>query len=338
MSLSYKDAGVDLEVYAESMSRLPRLAAKTFSDKVIRLDGGFAGLFRLGAYRDPVLVSCTDGVGTKLKVAVAANRHATIGIDLVAMSVNDAICCGATPLFFLDYIAMAKDDPDLLETLVGGIVDGCQQSGCALLGGETAIMPNLYRVGEYDLAGFCVGVVEREAVIDGKSIELGNKIIALPSSGLHANGYSLARKIVFDVAKLSLDYRVAEVNKTVADLLLEPTRIYVKTVLALLEKFKPNVGIRGIAHITGGGLYENLTRILPDGVALLFDDSAMHGRRAFVFDWLAKLGNVADLEMRRVFNGGIGLVLVVAAHETDAILSFLRELGEEAWLIGEIVK
>ncbi|MGL4941779.1 MAG: phosphoribosylformylglycinamidine cyclo-ligase [Thermoguttaceae bacterium] len=337
MSLTYKSAGVDLDVYAESMSRLPRLAAKTFNDRVLRLDGGFAGLFRLGTYRDPVLVSCTDGVGTKLKIAVAAGRNSTIGIDLVAMSVNDAICCGATPLFFLDYVAMAKDDPDLLEMIVGGIVDGCQQSGCALLGGETAIMPDLYHIGDYDLAGFCVGVVERDDVIDGKSIQRGNKLIALPSSGLHSNGYSLARKVVFEAAQLKLDDVVAETKQTVADLLLEPTRIYVRIVLDVLEKFKANVGVRGIAHITGGGLHENLSRIVPEGFSLNIDDAALRKNRPFVFDWLQKLGDIADAEMARVFNCGLGLVFVVDADSADAIVEHLHQCGESPRVVGEIV-
>ncbi|MDR1141034.1 MAG: phosphoribosylformylglycinamidine cyclo-ligase, partial [Planctomycetaceae bacterium] len=199
---TYKDSGVDLEIYAESMARLPKLAAQTFSNRVLRLDGGFAGLFKLNSeqtrYNNPVLVSCTDGVGTKLKIACLAGCHHTVGIDLVAMSVNDAICCGAEPLFFLDYVAMPKDDPDLLEQIVCGIVEGCRQSGCALLGGETAIMSDLYQAGEYDLAGFCVGVAERDQIIDGNSIQSGDVLIGVESSGLHSNGFSLVRKIVFE--------------------------------------------------------------------------------------------------------------------------------------------
>lgn len=235
---TYKDAGVDLDVYEESMARLPQLMRRSTSPRVMRLDGGFAGLFQLDFqnplfrrnYKDPVLVSCTDGVGTKLKVATLANRHNTVGIDLVAMSINDAICCGAEPLFFLDYVAMSHDDPDRLEQIVEGISEGCLQSDCALLGGETAIMPDIYARGEYDLAGFCVGVAERNRLITGKSIAPGDVIIGVASNGLHSNGYSLVRKIVFDIAGLSIDDSVPELNATVGDALLAPTRIYAKTV------------------------------------------------------------------------------------------------------------
>ena len=330
---TYKDSGVDLDVYAESMSRLPRLAAQTFSERVLRLDGGFAGLFKLNGgvrqYEDPVLVSCADGVGTKLKVACLAGRHETVGIDLVAMSVNDAICCGAEPLFFLDYVAMPKDDPDLLETVVAGIVEGCKQAKCALLGGETAIMGDLYKPGEYDLAGFCVSVAERSQIIDGKAIRSGDILVGVPSSGLHSNGFSLVRKIVFELAGLCIDQTVPELGKTVADILLEPTRIYVALAGRLFDEFGANDGIRGVAHITGGGIEENLNRILPKGTtAAIRPDS---WPIPSVFAWLARLGNVEHDEMHRVFNMGIGLVLVVRPNIADAVLKMT-----DGMMIGEI--
>ena len=337
---TYKDSGVDLDIYAESMTRLPKLVRRTFSDRVLPLDGGFAGLFQLHAktspYTDPVLVSCTDGVGTKLKVACQANRHNTVGIDLVAMSVNDAVCCGAEPLFFLDYVAMPKDDPDLLEQIVAGITEGCLQSGCALLGGETAIMSDLYQPGEYDLAGFCVGVAEKEKIIDGKAIQTGDVLIGVESSGLHSNGFSLVRKIVFDIAQLNINDFVPELEQTVADVLLTPTRIYVKCAAAVLERFVANTGITGIAHITGGGLSENVSRILPQRNLTI---AALKGswEEPKVFSWLQHLGHVEDSEMDRVFNRGIGLVFVVRPAIADEVLALIPlATGFRAWNIGHV--
>jgi phosphoribosylformylglycinamidine cyclo-ligase len=337
--MTYKDAGVDLEVYAESMSRLPKLAATTFTPRVMRLDGGFAGLFRLQQegrkYDDPVLVSCTDGVGTKLKLACTAGKHDTVGIDLVAMSVNDAICCGAEPLFFLDYVAMPKDDPDLLEAIVSGIAAGCKESGVALLGGETAIMSDLYQPGEYDLAGFCVGVAERSQIIDGKAITSGDRLIGIASSGLHANGFSLARKAVFEVAGLQGSDFIPELNHTVFDALLEPTRIYVKPVLSLLEKFGANDGIRGIAHITGGGLRENLGRVLPPGLRA---EIVPHSWTIpEIFNWLQRIGNIDFDEMFHVFNMGIGLVLVVKPDRFDSVQKSIDAMQLENFDLGMIV-
>jgi len=330
---TYKDSGVDLDVYAESMSRLPKLVQRTFSDRVIPLGGGFAGLFRLNSktvkYTNPVLVSCTDGVGTKLKIACQANRHDTVGIDLVAMSVNDAICCGAEPLFFLDYVAMPKDDPDLLEQIVAGIAEGCTQSGCALLGGETAIMSDLYQPGEYDLAGFCVGVAEQEKIIDGKAIQSGDVLIGIESSGLHSNGFSLVRKIISDASLKGNDY-IPELKQTVAEVLLTPTRIYVKCAAAVLERFEANTQITGIAHITGGGLVENIRRILPTGLSLRIDRCWEEPK---VFSWLQKLGSVADAEMDRVFNRGIGFVFVVRPMIAGEVLAMLPY---KAWNIGYV--
>ncbi|MBQ4204150.1 MAG: phosphoribosylformylglycinamidine cyclo-ligase [Thermoguttaceae bacterium] len=342
---TYKNSGVDLDIYAESMSRLPKLVAKTFSPRVMRLDGGFAGLFKLNGlagengpekkYEDPVLVSCTDGVGTKIKIACQTNRHSTVGIDLVAMSVNDAICCGAEPIFFLDYVAMPKDDPNLLESLVAGIAKGCEEVGCALIGGETAILSGMYNPGEYDLAGFCVGVAERSKIIDGKAIQNGDVLIGVASSGCHSNGYSLIRNVVFDIAKLNPDDYVPELGKTVADELLTPTRLYVKPALSLFERFGANDGIRGVAHITGGGLVENLSRILPDGLTCEIAQNSWE--KPPVFGWLQKLGSIDDAEMERVFNMGLGLVLVVKPGLAKDVSEALEEMELPNWEVGKIV-
>ena len=342
---TYKSSGVDLDVYAESMSRLPKLVAKTFSPRVMRLDGGFAGLFQLNGiakdggekkYDDPVLVSCTDGVGTKIKIACQTNRHSTVGIDLVAMSVNDAICCGAEPVFFLDYVAMPKDDPNLLESLVEGIAKGCEEVGCALIGGETAILSGMYNPGEYDLAGFCVGVAERSRIIDGKAIQDGDVLIGVASSGCHSNGYSLIRRVVFEIAGLNPDDFVPELGKTVADELLTPTRLYVKPALKLFERFGANDGIRGVAHITGGGLVENLSRVLPDGLKCEISPNSWVVPP--VFGWLQKLGAIDDDEMERVFNMGLGLVLVVKTEIVGDVSSALNDMDLQNWQIGKIVR
>ena len=341
---TYKDAGVDLDVYRQSMARLPRLLSRTHSPRVLPLEGGFAGLFQLDfssplfarRYVDPVLVSCTDGVGTKLKVAQLAGVHNTVGIDLVAMSVNDALCCGAEPLFFLDYVAMSHDDPEQLEELVEGVSAGCVESDCALLGGETAIMPDLYARGDYDLAGFCVGVVERRRVIDGKAIAAGDAIIGVASSGLHSNGYSLARKVVFDIAHLSVDTFVAELGRNVGHELLEPTRIYVRPLRRVLEYYKVKGVVHGIAHITGGGLHENLQRILPEGLQAIIERASWPSPP--VFGWLQRLGEIDDAEMERVFNMGLGLVLVVSPYYADSIRHQLADCGLASWPIGQIVE
>lgn len=341
---TYKSSGVDLDVYAESMSRLPRIVGKTFSPRVMRLDGGFAGLFQLNGlvkeggaarrYEDPVLVSCTDGVGTKIKIACQTNRHSTVGIDLVAMSVNDAICCGAEPLFFLDYVACPKDDPDLLEELVTGIAQGCQESGCALIGGETAILSGMYNPGEYDLAGFCVGVAERSQIIDGKAIQENDVLIGLASSGCHSNGYSLIRRVVFEIAGHNPDDFVPELGKTVADELLTPTRLYVKPALSLFEEFGANEGIRGVAHITGGGLVENLSRVLPDGLSCEITPDSWEIPQ--VFKWIQKLGAIDDDEMERVFNLGLGLVLVVKPEIVERVQGSITAMGIRNWVVGSI--
>jgi len=340
---TYKDSGVDLEVYAESMKRLPRLLRRTHSPRVLPAEGGFAGLFSLDFpgklfrrdYKDPVLVSCTDGVGTKLKLSQMVGKHNTVGIDLVAMCVNDALCVGAEPLFFLDYMAMGKDDPELVEALVEGISQGCLDGDMALVGGETAIMPDLYQPGDYDLAGFCVGVVDRAKLLDGKAISAGDVLIGVESSGIHSNGYSLVRKIVFDIAGLSAEDHVDELDATVADALLRPTRIYTSAVRSVLGHYRKKQVVHGIAHITGGGLVENVERILPAGLGIEVNDRSWEVPP--VFDWLQRLGEVDDAEMARVFNMGVGLVMIVSPHFADSIQSQLTECGLKSWAIGRVV-
>ena len=339
---TYKDAGVDLETYQESMRRIPQLAQRTFCPRVKDLPGGFAGLFRLDFasrlfarnYQDPVLVSCTDGVGTKLKVAQLIGRHNTVGIDLVAMCVNDAVCCGAEPLFFLDYLAMSHDEPDLVQDLVEGISQGCLIADCALIGGETAIMPDLYQRGDYDLAGFCVGVAEERSVIDGSAIAPGDVVVGLASSGLHSNGYSLVRRIVFDLAGLGIADPLPELETDVGELLLTPTEIYVRPVRKVLTHYKVKSVVHGIAHITGGGLQENIERVLPDNVAVMINNDSWE--IPAVFPWLQKLGSVDTEEMRRVFNMGIGMTLIVSPYYADSVQRMLSDQGVTCWKIGDV--
>lgn len=337
---TYKSAGVDLDLYRQAMARIPGLLAKTKCARVIDLPQGFAGLCRLDFpgplfarnYVDPVLVACTDGVGTKLKVASAMGVHRTVGIDLVAMSVNDALCCGAEPLFFLDYVAMPKDDPPLLAELLEGIVAGCRDAQCALLGGETAILPDVYQPGDFDLAGFCVGVVESKDIIDGRAIAADDTVIGLASSGLHSNGYSLARKVVFEIAGLSVEDRVEELGMTVGEALLTPTRIYVKPVRGVLRHYAVKTVVHGIAHITGGGIRENLARIVPPGIRIVLDRDAWPVPP--IFSWIQKLGEIDDAEMEQVFNLGIGMILVVSPFFAASIRSQLAAAGVESWIIG----
>ncbi|HUG93129.1 MAG TPA: phosphoribosylformylglycinamidine cyclo-ligase [Planctomycetaceae bacterium] len=340
--LTYKSAGVDLELYEQAMQKLPRLLRRTHTPRVIDLPGGFAGLFRLDYntrlfarnYRDPVLVSGTDGVGTKIKVAIAARTFNTIGIDLVAMCVNDCLCLGAEPLFFLDYIALGRDDPELLAALVTGVSDGCLQAEAALLGGETAIMPDLYAPGDFDMAGFAVGVVERKRIVDGRNIRPGDVVVGLASSGLHSNGYSLVRKVVFDAAGLDVGDYVPELEQTVGEVLLEPTRIYARALADLALHYRLKTVIRGMAHITGGGLAGNLERILPEGRRIRID------RRSWkvpgCFTWLQRLGRLDREEMFRVFNMGIGYAIVVNPYFADAIRRRLAGHRIESWVIGEV--
>jgi phosphoribosylformylglycinamidine cyclo-ligase len=339
--LTYKDAGVDLGLYSNTMQKLPPLMRRTHSPRVIDLAGGFAGLFRLNdpapdrrRYKDPVLVSGTDGAGTKVKLAAAALRFDTIGIDLVAMCVNDVLCLGAEPLFFLDYVAMDRDDPERLTGLVKGVSDGCVEARIALLGGETAIMPGVYGPGDFDMAGFCVGVVEKTRILDGSAIRPGDKLIGLASSGFHANGYSLVRKVVFEQSALSLDETVPALGRTVAEALMEPTRIYVRPVLEALGSARGKGPIHGLSHITGGGLVDNIERILPENCRAVIDKSAWAPPP--VFGWFESLGHVDRNEMFRTFNMGIGFVLIVAARNVRSLSEGLAASGTACWTIGTI--
>jgi phosphoribosylformylglycinamidine cyclo-ligase len=334
MALTYKGAGVDIDAGDELVSRIKPLAARTMRPEVIGGLGGFAGLCALpGRYKDPLLVSGTDGVGTKLKTAFATGRHDTVGIDLVAMSVNDVAVTGAEPLFFLDYFAAGALDVDVAAAVIGGIAEGCHQAGCALLGGETAELPGLYAAGEYDLAGFCVGVVERAEVKDGGALAVGDALIALGSSGLHSNGHSLARKALLEVRGLGFDARPAELGgASIADALLAPTRIYVAALAALS---KAGVAWRGAAHITGGGLIENPPRILrTDALALRIELRSWTPPP--IFGLIAAAG-VEAREMQRTFNLGVGMIVAVPAASVDAALAALATTGERAWRCGEVI-
>jgi len=329
---TYKEAGVDIEAGNQFVQKIKPLVKATFRPEVMTEIGGFGGLFSLNTakYKNPVLVSGTDGVGTKLKLAFLADKHDTVGIDLVAMCVNDIIVQGAEPLFFLDYLATGHLDPDKAAQIVAGIAEGCKQAGCALIGGETAEMPGFYSDGEYDMAGFTVGVVEKDQIIDGSSITVGNKLIGIASSGLHSNGYSLARRIIFDRMGLGIHDQLPGLGATVAETLLTPTKIYVRAVLNLLKDFR----INGIAHITGGGLTDNVPRILPKLCKASFKLDSW--QRPPVFSLLEEAGKVDQFEMYRTFNMGIGMVLSVAEQDVDDILARLQGLGETAWLVGEV--
>jgi len=342
-SLSYRDAGVDIDIGNELAGTYVGMMESTFNRGVVRNDGGFGGLYNLKhaaklfgkKMKEPVLVSGTDGVGTKLKVAFLMDKHDTVGIDLVAMSVNDVLVQGAEPLFFLDYIGTGKAEKRIMLDLVKGVAEGCRQSDCALLGGETAEMPGFYAEGEYDLAGFAVGIVEKSRLIDGKKIKPGNVLLGIPSSGLHSNGYSLARKALLEVGKLKLKDKVEELGCTLGEELLRPTRIYVKPLISLLKAEKKNP-IKGLVHITGGGLIENVPRVLPKNCDACF----MLGSwpELPVFDLIRKCGNVEPEEMYRVFNMGLGMVAVVGADEADKSLKLLKKSGCEAFVVGEIRK
>jgi phosphoribosylformylglycinamidine cyclo-ligase len=332
--ITYKDSGVDIDAGNSFVKMIKPFVKATSRPEVMADIGGFGGLFSLNSskYKNPVLVSGTDGVGTKLKLAFMADRHDTVGIDLVAMCVNDIIVQGAEPLFFLDYLATGKLDPAKAADIVKGIAQGCIQAGCALIGGETAEMPGFYGEGEYDIAGFTVGVVDREKLIDGSSITVGNTLIGLASSGLHSNGYSLARKVIFERMGLTIDSILPETGNTVADELLTPTRIYVKSVLNLLRDFT----INGIAHITGGGLLENIPRVLPHGCKAILRKGSWPTLP--IFNILQNAGNIEESEMHRTLNCGIGMVLAVPEGQTDDILIRLSGLNEKAYIIGEVAK
>jgi len=330
MSDMYKDAGVDVEKGYEAVERMKKHIAKTARKEVLGGVGAFAGLFDLSSFsfKEPVLVSGTDGVGTKLKLAFQLKRHDTVGIDLVAMCVNDIVAQGAEPLFFLDYIACGKNEPLMIENIVAGIADGCTKAGAALIGGETAEMPGMYEEGEYDLAGFTVGIAEKSKLVTGENVQAGDVVIGLPSSGIHSNGYSLVRKVVSGL-DLTKNHGL---EKPLGEILLEPTRIYTKPVKTILEQFT----VKGISHITGGGFYENLPRVLPAGLGITLDISKWEVPEVFTF--LQEKGNLKDKDMYGVFNMGIGMALIVQDKDADGVLQLLKEDGEAASVIGKVTE
>lgn len=331
---SYKDSGVDIDAGNEFVRRIKPVVKKTFRPEVLTDLGGFGGLFSIDKdkYKNPILVSGTDGVGTKLKIAFLMDKHDTIGIDLVAMCANDVAVSGAEPLFFLDYYAMGKLDLKKSEEIIKGIAEGCKQAGCALIGGETAEMPGFYDKNEYDLAGFVVGIVDKDKIIDGKSIKEGDAVIGVSSSGLHSNGYSLARKLLLDKLKLKVTDHVKDFNCTVGEELLKPTKIYVKTILELIKEYE----IKGIAHITGGGFTDNIPRILPKDTSISVKKGSwpIHP----IFKYMQEKRNIDEKEMYRTFNMGIGLVMAVNDKDKEKIIKKLETLGEKAYLIGEVIE
>ncbi|MCX4302618.1 MAG: phosphoribosylformylglycinamidine cyclo-ligase [Clostridia bacterium] len=332
-SESYKSAGVDVTAGYKSVELIKNAVKSTYIEGVVSDLGGFGGLFapNLKDMKEPILVSGTDGVGTKLKLAFLMNKHDTIGQDCVAMCVNDVVCCGAKPLFFLDYMSLWKNIPEMVATIVGGVAEGCRQAGCALVGGETAEMPGLYAENEYDLAGFSVGIVDKEKMIDSSKIEIGDKVIGIASSGVHSNGFSLVRK-VFNINEDNLKEYKEELGMTLGEALITPTKIYVKSALSLID----NVNVKGISHITGGGFYENMPRMLRDGVALNIDVNSYP--RKPIFDLLQKTGNIPTRDMFNTFNMGIGMAVIVPENEVEQALKILKDQGEEAYLIGEVVE
>ena len=333
-SESYKNAGVDITAGYKAVELMKSHIARTMTKNVVSDIGGFGGLFELdmtGITR-PILVSGTDGVGTKLKIAFLMDKHDTVGIDCVAMCVNDIVCCGAKPLIFLDYIACGKNVPEKIAAIVSGVAEGCVQAGCALIGGETAEMPGFYPVDEYDLAGYSTGVVDRSKIIDNSKIEEGDVIIALPSSGVHSNGFSLVRK-VFDIENADLKAPVEALGgKSLGEVLLTPTKIYVKPMLALLEK----VTVKAVSHITGGGFYENIPRSIPKGFGAKIDKASV--RVLPIFKLIAETGNICERDMFNTFNMGVGMSIVVSKAEAETALKVLKEAGEDAYVIGEVIK
>lgn len=331
-SESYKMAGVDITAGYTAVQMMQQHVARTMIPGVLSGLGGFGGLFELDmtGMTHPVLVSGTDGVGTKLKIAFLMDKHDTVGIDCVAMCVNDVVCCGAKPLFFLDYVAVGKNVPERVASIVSGVAEGCVQSGCALIGGETAEMPGFYPVDEYDLAGFTVGAVDKDKIIDSSAIRPGDAILALPSSGVHSNGFSLVRK-VFHVDEARLNVYSDELGATLGETLLTPTRIYVKPLLALHEQ----VGVKAVAHITGGGFYENIPRSLPKGCTAKIDAKSL--RVLPIFQMIAQMGNIPERDMFNTFNMGVGMSVIVSPDQADAALRVLRENGVDAYAMGEVV-
>lgn len=336
MKLTYKKSGVDIDRGNRLVDIIKPLARSTFSKNVVNEIGSFGAFFKIGksGYLDPVLVSGTDGVGTKLKIAFLMNRHDTVGIDLVAMSVNDILTSGARPLFFLDYFATGRLSTKTAGDVIKGIADGCRMSGCSLIGGETAEMPGFYSDGEYDLAGFAVGIVEKRKIINGSAVRDGDMLIGLSSSGLHSNGYSLARKLFFDIRKYGPKKHIKELGCSIGEELLKPTKIYVKSVLKVLRSFE----LKGIAHITGGGITENLPRVIPPNKKLRFSIERGSWTVPPVFHLIQKMGNVDESEMYRTFNMGIGMILVVNRAEVQKIVKRFNQLGERAFIIGQIEK
>lgn len=332
-SESYKAAGVDVTAGYKGVELMKKAVQATYTNAVISDIGGFGGLYapQIKGMKEPILVSGTDGVGTKLKLAFLMDKHDTIGEDCVAMCANDVICTGASPMFFLDYMALGKNIPEKVATIVAGVAEGCKKANCSLIGGETAEMPGFYPVDEYDLAGFCVGIVDKKKIIDNKTIEIGDKVIGLKSSGVHSNGFSLVRK-VFDVNKENLNEYVESLGCTVGEALLKPTKIYVKPILKLIEQVK----VKGISHITGGGFYENMPRMLREGVALKIDKNSYEVPP--IFKLIAERGNIPERDMYNTFNMGIGMAIIVPENEVEKSLKILKEAGEEAYLIGEVVE
>jgi phosphoribosylformylglycinamidine cyclo-ligase len=330
----YKDAGVDISLANQIVEKIKPLISKTSIPGVLGGIGGFGGLFSLAEhkYKEPVLVSGTDGVGTKLKLAFALDKHDTVGIDLVAMSVNDIITCGAKPLFFLDYISIGKLSEKVVVELVKGVTEGCKMAGCALLGGETAEMPGFYAGNEYDLAGFAVGVVEKSEIIDGREIQEGDSVIGIASNGLHSNGFSLVREVLFESKKYKMDDKLPFFEKPLGRELLRPTRIYVSPVLHLLEKYK----ILGIAHITGGGIVENIPRILPKEISVRIDQQSWP--TPSIFNFIQEEGEISDGEMYQTFNMGIGMVLIVSPNDASKVMDELKMLEYNSYLIGKVIK
>jgi phosphoribosylformylglycinamidine cyclo-ligase len=332
MSSAYKQAGVNIEAGYEAVSRIKKHVKRTFRPEVLGGIGGFGGMFDISAknYKEPVLVSGTDGIGTKLLIAHLMNRHDTIGIDCVAMCVNDIVVQGAEPLFFLDYIACGKNEPEKIEEIVKGIADGCEQAGCALIGGETAEMPGLYQEHEYDVAGFAVGIAEKTKLITGKSIQPGDILLGLSSNGIHSNGYSLVRKVLFEEAKLELNQKYGKLERPLGEELLRPTKIYVKPLLKLFE----SVNVKGLAHVTGGGFHENIPRMLPEGLGAEID----YGSWPIppIFDVIQKAGQLDRAEMFHVFNMGIGMVLAVSEQEMHQSIQLLEQQGEKVYIIGRV--
>ena len=344
-TVTYKQAGVDIDAGEEMVDLIKPMVKSTHSPRVLDNFGSFAGLFRLDfdeelfakKYKDPVLAACTDGVGTKLKIAFLTGRFDTVGIDLVAMSVNDLLCGGIEPLFFLDYLAVGKLEPKRMADIVSGIVEGCKQSGCSLIGGETAEMPSFYKPKEFDMAGFAVGVGERDRIVTGDNVEAGDVVIGLASNGLHSNGYGLARRVLLEIAKYKMDSTPKELGgQTIGDALLEPTRIYVKPVLEVLAKYKTKRPVKAMAHITGGGLPGNLPRVLPEGLTVRIRKNSWP--EPALFNLIAKKGPVDTVEMRRVFNMGIGYAMVVSPAFASSIVTQLEKLGEKCYIIGKVKK